>query len=281
MQSGRLKYDLFFKKIFHEKHILKAFLNTVLKPDLDSPIEELSFEPTDFIISGKPELVQSVKHDVIDVFCVTAQGSRVLVELQKGRDKRALARFLDYQCRNYSNQFAAGSDYGTVVPCYSICWFFDIKPPHQHVRETLRIKSDCKKTDWNFDWEIIALYPKNISKRQIEQRQVDALEEWLLLDVTEDIQDAVKIQSVIRTQEVSEAFAMLDLSGLSEEQLRRMIFEEQIVQQYPDLLQEKILREKLEMAKGMLRDGLPMDTVMKYTGLSSDDLGLLNDAQTC
>jgi hypothetical protein len=44
----------------------------------------------------------------------------------------------------------------------------------------------------------------------------------LLLDVTEDIQDATKI----RTQEVSEAFAMLDLSGLSEEQLRRMIVNE-------------------------------------------------------
>ncbi len=60
-------------------------------------------------------------------------------------------------------------------------------------------------------------------------KQVDELKEWLILDVTEDIQDAAKIRSVIRTQEVSEAFAMLDLSGLSEKQLRRMIFDEQIV----------------------------------------------------
>ena len=283
VRSGRLKYDLFFKKIFHEKHLVKAFLNTVLEPDLDSPVEELSFEPTDFIISGKPTAIQSVKHDVIDVFCVTAQGTRVLVELQKGRDKRALARFLDYQCRNYSNQFAAGADYSTVMPCYSICWFFDMKPPHKRVRESLRITSDCRKTDWNFPWEIIALYPKNISRKLIEQKQINKLEEWLLLDVTEDIQDSTKIRSAIRTREVSEAFELLDLSGLSEDQLRRMFFEEHIVQEYPDLLQEKlrekVFREKFEMAKGMLRDGLPVDTVVKYTGLSLDDIELLNDTE--
>ena len=138
----------------------------------------------------------------------------MLVGFQRDRKKRALARFLDYQCRNSSNQFTAGSDYAIVLLCCSICWFFDIKPPHQHGRETLGIKSDWKREEWNFVWEIIALYPENISEKQL-----DELEEWLLLDVTEDIQDAAKI----RTQEVSEAFAMMDLSGLSEEQLRRMI----------------------------------------------------------
>ncbi len=36
MHIGRLKYDIFFKKVFHKKHILKAFLNTVLASDLSS-----------------------------------------------------------------------------------------------------------------------------------------------------------------------------------------------------------------------------------------------------
>jgi hypothetical protein len=43
MQIGRLKYDIFFKKIFHKKHILKAFLNTVLGPMLAAPIRDLFF----------------------------------------------------------------------------------------------------------------------------------------------------------------------------------------------------------------------------------------------
>jgi len=279
MELGRLKYDIFFKKIFHEKHILKAFLNTVLESDLDSPIQELRFEPTDFIISGKSAVIQAVKHDVIDVFCVTAQGTRVLVELQKGRDKRAYARFLDYQCRNYSNQFSTGTDYTTVVPCYSICWFFDLKPSHAHVKETLRLVSDAPTTDWNVAWEIIALYPKNITTAHIEQQHINKLEEWLLLDVIEDIHDAQKLHQVIHTKEVTEALDMLDLSGLSEDQLRRMIFEEQITQQYSDLFQEKLLQEQQDMVREMVRDGLPLETIIKYTGFSHDDIESLKQAK--
>ena len=63
MEIGRLKYDILFKKVFHQKHLLKAFLNTVLKQELASPITELSYEPTDFIIKGKPILIQTAKHD--------------------------------------------------------------------------------------------------------------------------------------------------------------------------------------------------------------------------
>ncbi len=53
MELGRLKYDVLFKKVFHKKHILKAFLNTVLEQELPAPITDLSYEPTDFIIEGK------------------------------------------------------------------------------------------------------------------------------------------------------------------------------------------------------------------------------------
>ena len=113
---GRLKYDVLFKRVFHQKHILKAFLNTVLETELSSPIVDLSYEPTDFIIQGTAKLLQATKHDVIDVFCRTAQNQRVLVELQKGTSKLAIARFLDYQCRNYSSQFPSGADYREVVP---------------------------------------------------------------------------------------------------------------------------------------------------------------------
>ncbi len=98
MELGRLKYDVLFKKVFHKKHILKAFLNTVLEQELPAPITDLSYEPTDFIIEGKSLLIQKTKHDVIDVFCITTHDERILIELQKGYDKRALPRFLDSQC---------------------------------------------------------------------------------------------------------------------------------------------------------------------------------------
>ncbi|MCP4400919.1 MAG: hypothetical protein GY801_26920 [bacterium] len=267
---GRLRYDVFFKKIFHKKHLLKAFLNTVLAPELSAPITDLSYEPTDFVIAGKSKLIQETKHDVIDVFCLTAQQQRILVELQKGTSKRAMARFLDYQCRNYSNQFPIGADYAQIMPCYSICWFFDLQPPHTQVKETVKLQSDCDPTDWVFAWEIVTLYPRNIPPEHIEQHSIDSLEEWLLLDVIEDIASAQQIRQLLHTEEVKEAFDDLDLSELSEEEIRRIIFEDQ-VNQHPDLYEEKLREERREIARNLL-DVLDVETICQKTGLSQEEV---------
>ncbi|MDM8558650.1 Rpn family recombination-promoting nuclease/putative transposase [Candidatus Parabeggiatoa sp. HSG14] len=286
MEIGRLKYDVLFKKVFHKKHLLKAFLNTVLKQELSSPITDLSYEPTDFIIEGKSLLIQKSKHDVIDVFCITQQKERILIELQKGYNKRALPRFLDYQCRNYSSQFRRGSDYAVVVPCYSICWFFDMKPPHKKVKETITLSSNCKKTDWHFKWKIIALYPQNIPKSHLEQQKIDQLEEWLLLDIIEDVEISQEIQQFFNTQEVKEAFKTLDLSDLSEEQFRRIMFEDHILQN-TDLYEEKLKKRdkerdkkrNLEIAKNLLAQQIDIKVIMQSTGLNKDEItALMSDS---
>ncbi|MCP4699923.1 MAG: hypothetical protein GY862_24190 [Gammaproteobacteria bacterium] len=288
--TGRLRYDVFFKKVFHKKHLLKAFLNTVLASELPAPITDLSYEPVDFVIAGKSRLIQKTKHDVIDIFCLTAQQQRIFVELQKGAGKRAIPHFLDYQCRNYSNQFPAGAEHSRIVPCYSICWLFDLQPPHDRIKEIVTLHSDCSPTDWTFSWEIVALYPRNIPPAHIKEHTIDALEEWLLLDVIEDIASARQVQQLLYTEEVKEAFEDLDLSELSEDEIRRVIFEDQI-SQYPDLYEEKVreevrerVRERVreevreevredrhEIARNLL-DILDIETICQKTGLSREEV---------
>lgn len=272
---GRLKYDVFFKKIFHQKHILKAFLNAALASELSSPIVDLSYESTEFIITGPAKLIQKTKHDVIDVFCITEQKQRILVELQKGTDSRAMARFLDYQCRNYSSQFQTGSRYNEVLPCYSICWFFELQPPHKQIKETISLASNCNTTVWNFAWEIIALYPKNIPESHIKQQQVNQLEEWLLLDVVQDMDEARAMHSLLRTEEVKEAFSQMDLSGLSEEQIRRIIFEEQYAENvdlYEEKMRERERKNNREIAKKLLSQEIAVEVVARSTGLDRKEL---------
>ena len=278
---GRLKYDVFFKKIFHQKHILKAFLNAALASELSSPIVDLSYEPTEFIITGPAKLIQKTKYDVIDVFCITEQNQRILVELQKGTDTRAMARFLDYQCRNYSSQFQTGSGYNEVLPCYSICWFFELQPPHKQIKEIIKLTSDCKKTAWNFAWEIIALYPKNIPESHIKQQQVNQLEEWLLLDVVQDMDAARTMHGLLRTQEVKEAFSQLDLSDLSEEQIRRIIFEEQYAENsdlYEEKLRERERENNFEIAKKLLSQDIDIDVIAHSTGIEEQELEKIKSA---
>lgn len=253
-QYGRIKYDIFFKRVFSQAPIVKAFLNTVLEHDLKSPIKTVSFEPTDFIVKGKNKLLQEDKHDVIDIFCTDEENRHILVELQKGESKHALPRFLDYQGQNYSSQFKTGDLYNTVVPCYSICWMFDLQPPHKELSETITLCSNVKTSDWLFDWKIKALYPRNLEWKKLLdlEKKAGKLEEWLLLDVVQDPKRAKKIGKAIQTQEVQTAFSQLDLSGYTEEEIREAAYRAE----YKDLIkrdQKKAAEEKAKAVEEALK----------------------------
>ncbi len=247
-----IKYDIAFKRVFTKPHILKAFLNTVLKEIIPYPIVEIEFQPTDFIAKGENRhVITGVKHTVIDLFCIDEKGRRILVELQKGSSLTAIPRFVDYQCRNYSSQFQTGDKYDQVAPCYSICWFFEINPKHNALLEQITFCSSEKDSQWLLDWQIIALYPKNLNWERLEKAGTQAqLEEWLLLDVVTDLERAKKLKNLIQDTSVSEAFEQLDLSAYTEQQLRAMEFEI-ISQDYQQQLEERDqkLMEKAEKEK--------------------------------
>lgn len=251
MAYGRIKYDIFFKKVFGKKpHITKAFLNTVLRDDLEFPIETVTFKETEFIVKGGSSLINRAKHDVIDILCTDQEGNRILIEIQKGVNKRAFPRFLDYQCRNYSSQFVSGDLYDNVVGCYSICWMFDIHPPHSSLLEKIRLCSNEKETDWKFNWQITALYPRNLGdldtlKQTLKHQHQISLEEWLILDVVSDSRKAEEIKNVLQHDETQEAFEDLDLSGYTEAQLR----EAEYTTEYGDLIERDIAKAKEEAEK--------------------------------
>ncbi|MCP4698519.1 MAG: hypothetical protein GY862_16960, partial [Gammaproteobacteria bacterium] len=108
-------------------------------------------------------------------------------------------------------------------------------------------------------------------KTHIEQKHVNKLEEWLLLDMIDDVKDAKKLQELIHTEAVQEAFEILDLSNLTEDQLRRMFFEEQIIKEYNDVYEEHIQEEKRGIARQLL-DVLDIETISHKTGLSKEEV---------
>ncbi|MEZ4886348.1 MAG: Rpn family recombination-promoting nuclease/putative transposase [Chitinophagales bacterium] len=311
MEFGRIKYDIFFKRVFGKKpHITRAFLNAVLKENLKSPIQEVSFSETEFIIKGKNRLVNESKHNVIDIFCKDQEGNRILIEIQKGTNKLAIPRFLDYHCRNYSSQFKSGDDYSNVVACYSVCWLFDLKPPHNDIVETVSLCSNKEDSDWTFDWTIKALYPRNLPKwkelvKILRTQHQNTLAEWLVLDVIPDPRRAEQIRNAIHTDEVVEAFGDLDLSGYTERQLREIeyrteygdLIEQDVQKREKEILEqaekekkaalekaeqqrlealEKAEKEKEQIAKTMLQFA-DIEIVSKTTGLSIEQIKKIVD----
>lgn len=78
---SRIRYDLFFKKIFRQEHILKAFLNTALQEELTSPVQQVSYQNTEFLPQAERQYLNLIKQTIIDVFVVTEDGTRALIEI--------------------------------------------------------------------------------------------------------------------------------------------------------------------------------------------------------
>lgn len=277
---SRIKYDIFFKKVFSQEHILKAFLNTVLSGELPAPIAQLTYHPTDFITKSERQYLSAIKHTIIDVFVTTESGTRALIEIQKGTTKADLLRFVDYQCRNFSNQFRVGDDYSKYVPCYSIGWLFDMIPPHHQVKEKITMTSEQSLSDWNIKWEIIAIYPRCIKEEHLQQHTLEALEEWLLLDVVTDRSKAKQIKELIHTQEVREAFEQLDVSGLTDDEIEELEFEEAIDDRYKQSYEKRIKQtqqetkreSRREIAVKLLTLGMPIERIQEATSLTIEEI---------
>ena len=286
MIYSRIRYDIFFKKIFQQKHLLKAFLNTVLHDELTAPIQTLNYQHTDLIITAERQYLNQLKHTVIDVFVTTEAGTRAIIEIQKGTTKADLFRFVDYQCRNFSHQFRVGDDYSQVVPCYSIGWLFDMIPPHRGFQEKITITSDQSPTDWSVKWEIIALYPRCIPHEHLARHTLDALEEWLLLDVVTDPQKSQEIKALIHTPEVQEAFEQLDISGLTDAEIQELEFQQVIAERYQKPFEIRIEQAKAEERQEQIRifarsllDVLDTATIVSKTGLTLEEVEALRASQ--
>ncbi len=77
------------------------------------------------------------------------------------------------------------------------------------------------------------------------------------------------------TQEVKEAFHDLDLSTLSGDQVRRLIFDEQLHEHqdlYEEKLQERDRQRDRELAKKLLLSGDSMEKVLAITALREEDV---------
>jgi predicted transposase/invertase (TIGR01784 family) len=269
---SRIRYDLFFKKVFQQERILKAFLNTVLAEELSSPIQQLRYQNVEFLPQAERQYLNMIKHTIIDVFVTTEDGTRALIEIQKGSNKADLLRFIDYQCRNFSHQFKPGDDYTSTVPCYSICWLFDMTPPHKDFKEQITLGSNKKKSDWQANWEIIAIYPNCIRKEHLRQHRLESLEEWLLLDVVQDVKKAEQIKKLIHTPEIKEAFEQLDISGLTDEEIEELEFQQAITDRYQHSFQKHIKKRDIEIAQKLLSLGVASETIQQSTNLTENDV---------
>lgn len=263
MSLAALNNQVVFKKLLSDEEILKAFIKDFLEIDIQPETIEVEkkFVPP---IGGV---------DIeIDIF-VNDPSNRLVIEIQRERYDYDFDRFWHYHLVSQIELAKSYKFYKLEQTVYTIVWLT------RRIREKIYQRSLITTSQFSETekGESLNLYPHKLfflNPFYWNDNTPKGLKDWMEL-VTESINNPDNPHINLSRPIIQKAAQLIDDDGLTPQE-RVSIMDER---DYENLRQrerkEGRLAEKQETARKMLADGLDTATVMKYTGLSPDELAAL------
>jgi predicted transposase/invertase (TIGR01784 family) len=268
--------DFGFKKIFGEeasKPLLLDFLNALL-PSRDK-IVDLSFKNNEQL--GQTELDRKA---IYDIYCENEQGEKFIVELQKAKQNYFKERTIYYSTFPIREQAEKGEwNYNLKsVYCIGILDFtfddYETELEKNEVLHTIKLKNQHGKT---FYEKLTFIYLEMPNFKQAEHQLETRLDKWLYF--IKHLEDFQSIPSIIADDVFNQAFEKAELAKFDQAELASY---ENSLKIYRDLksvidtaYDEGKLEGKLEMARTMKLENEPTDKIIRYTGLTKEQIDLI------
>lgn len=290
--------DFGFKKLFGEeasKPLLMDFLNALLP--LEHPITELSFRNAEQLGEGVDE-----RKAIYDIYCQDSQGSYFIVEMQKAKQNYFKDRTIFYTTFPIRDQAEKGpwSFELKAVYCIGILDFVfeedKNNPDWLHEVPARTAKQVKLKNRYNkVFYDKYALYFIEMPKFHLAESELaNQLENWVYL--IKHLEESPDVPARFQHTVLEKAFEIAELAYLTEAE--RAAYEESL-KHYRDMinvvdtarmegeakglaegiekgraegLSEGELKAKREMARQLKQDGLPSQSINKYTGLSIEEI---------
>ena len=269
MSKGLLdpKVDFVFKNIFgSEKNpeILISFLNATLKPN--NKIASVKIKGTDIA----KQFIED-KYSRLDVKATTSNNETINIEIQLKNEHNMIKRSMYYLSKMYEEQLGEGDDYSKLgrTVCINILNFKYLKTENFHTGYRLKeMKTNEELTD------IIEMHFIEIPKLEENSDEKDLLVAW-----TEFLKDpeSEKVRSLEMTvEEIRRAKDQLIIMSNDAEQREIYDMRAKILKDKVSALNkakdEGRVEERVEIAKEMLKDGEPIEKIVKYSKLSENEI---------
>ena len=279
--------DLVFKKIFGENpDIVRSFLNSILPLPKDGLIESIEYLPSEQI-----PRIPILKNTIVDVKCKDKNKRVFIVEMQMAWSASFMKRFLFNASKAYAGQLDVGEYYQNLCPVYGLAilndtfgldksdrWYYryrvaDVDNP-QNVIEGLELVlvelPQFKPRDWS-EKKLGALWLRFL--REMKEGLDEVPQEFL--------EDTCMAKAVKLTQEASytkaqlESYdAFLDAVRVQNTYMRDSLNEGRAIGKEEGMKEGKE-ETKIDIAKQMLCDGMSLEVVQKYTGLTHNEIAEL------
>ena len=268
------KMDIIFQAIFGEvgsENITKDFLEKILK----RKIEKISLDKN-------PILRRELKDDklgVLDVVTELDGKEKCNIEMQLIDKNNIIERMLYYWSKMYTRQIKAGDDYNklekTIVILIADFNIKGLEEVEYHSTWKIIETNSAKKlilTD-KFELDIIEL-----SKIKGRENEKDQLLDWLIfLEKPESERVARKMEE---NENLKEAVEKLDRISEDEKMQRIIELREKAIRDehaiYAKGIDDGAEKEKLQIAKNMLKENISIDIIIKVTGLTKEEIEKIN-----
>jgi predicted transposase/invertase (TIGR01784 family) len=263
--------DFGFKKLFGEtpnKELLIAFLNELLQGK--EKIEDLSYLKNERLGNNEVE-----RRAVYDLYCTNEKGEKIIIEIQRVKQEFFKDRSVYYSSFAIQDQAIKGKDWKyEMAAVYTIAimdFVFDTKNKDKFEH---RIKLLDEETHEVFYDKLAYLYieiPK--FNKELNELQTD-YDKWLY--AFKNLHRLREMPKELEQGIFKKLFELAEIAKMDEKE--RSVYEDSL-KDYRDLKSAidtyfkdgKRERER-EIAKESLKEGIPISTISKITGLSNEEI---------
>jgi predicted transposase/invertase (TIGR01784 family) len=280
MKFADPKNDVAFRKIFGneaKKVILISFLNSVLGLEGDRKIIELYFRNT-----FQLPRVAGLKSSIIDVNVKDQSGTTYIVEMQLSEVVSFDKRIQYYVSKEYSSQIEKGDDYSVrtgfkPVPTVVLVGIleFEYFEGHNYLTRHLILNMETKKNelkDINFNFIELPKFKKELNECNT------LTDKWIYF-----IKNAENLEVIppdVTDEGLKQAYTESDKHNWTKDELDSydyFLMREQDERGRVELAERRAeekaeKRKAIETATEMKKDGFAIAKIVKYTGLSIEDI---------
>ena len=291
------KNDLTFKRVFGEhKHLCMSLINSMLP--LDYPIVSIEYKTGELI----PELTEVLRNTIVDVRCTDSVGRQFIVEMQLYWSESFKSRVLLNASKAYVMQLDKAEDFDLLQPVYALSFVNDrfekspeMENEYYHHYKIVNIKNTEKQIK-GLEFLFVEL-PKFKPQNRAEKKLHDL---WLrfLTEINESTREVPK--ELLDNELTREAIGYMEKAAYTKEQLvtydkwkiaamtERSALKDAKIEGIKEGIKEGKKEGKKEGIKEgikegkkegikegiiatalkMLNDGMPIENICKYTGLS-------------
>ena len=292
------KVDFVFKLIFGDeknKHILAAFLTSVLKLP-PGELADLEIINTELLREFKED-----KKGILDVRAKTKQGKQINIEIQILPTEYMPERTLFYWSRMYASQIKPGDTYDSLKKCITINIVDFICTPLKKLHTCYLLKEAEAEHTLTDMLEVHFMELPKLFDEEISLAQDDPVVQWMTF-INGKSKGVMEVLAQ-KNKDIKNAYDLLQI--ISQDEKAKMIYEARQAEIHDQLTRlysahqkgkaegraegkiegkaegrtegkaEGLEEAKVNFARLMLSEGEDIARIVKYTGLSSEEIGRL------